>query len=101
TALQTSALIFLGAATPAEAATSGAPQTGTAQPQTTVSTQPSTVIKVNQANQPSTESSNIVVTGSRIRRPNLESVVPVTSIQGEKFFQTGQTSVGDAFNALP
>jgi outer membrane receptor protein involved in Fe transport len=99
TALQTSALIFIGTSTPASA--QGTAPTGTAQPQTTVSTQPSTVIKVNQANQPSTESSNIVVTGSRIRRPNLESVVPVTSIQGEKFFQTGQTSVGDALNDLP
>src|SRR5688500_3527620 len=34
----------------------------------------------------------IVVTGSRIRRPNLESVVPVTSVTGEEFFETGQTS---------
>jgi outer membrane receptor protein involved in Fe transport len=43
----------------------------------------------------------IVVTGSRIRRPNIESVVPVTSIGGEEFFQTGQVSVGDVLNELP
>lgn len=43
----------------------------------------------------------IVVTGSRIRRPNLDSPVPVTSIQGEEFFQTGRTSVGDTLNDLP
>ncbi len=43
----------------------------------------------------------IVVTGSRIRRPNLESVVPVTSVGGEEFFQTGQTSIGDVLNELP
>ena len=43
----------------------------------------------------------IVVTGSRIRRPNLESTVPVTSIQGEEFFQTGNVSVGDTLNQLP
>lgn len=45
--------------------------------------------------------SDIVVTGSRIRRPNLDSPVPVTSIGGEEFFQQGQTNVGDTLNELP
>jgi outer membrane receptor protein involved in Fe transport len=44
---------------------------------------------------------NLVVTGSRIRRPNLESTIPITSVGGEEFFQTGQTSVGDVLNELP
>jgi outer membrane receptor protein involved in Fe transport len=43
----------------------------------------------------------IVVTGSRIRRPNLESPLPVTSISGEEFFETGNVSVGDTLNDLP
>ncbi|MCA0207842.1 MAG: TonB-dependent receptor [Proteobacteria bacterium] len=43
----------------------------------------------------------IVVTGSRIRRPNLESTVPITSITGESFFQQGQTNIGDTLNDLP
>jgi outer membrane receptor protein involved in Fe transport len=43
----------------------------------------------------------ITVTGSRIRRPNIESAVPITSIGGEEFFQQGQTSVGDTLNDLP
>lgn len=43
----------------------------------------------------------IIVTGSRIRRPNLESTVPITSVSGEEFFQTGKTSVGDVLNELP
>ncbi|MGH6651112.1 MAG: TonB-dependent receptor domain-containing protein [Sphingopyxis sp.] len=43
----------------------------------------------------------IVVTGSRIRRPNLESTVPITSIAGETFFQQGQTNIGDTLNDLP
>ena len=43
----------------------------------------------------------IVVTGSRIKRPNLESVVPITSVGGEEFFETGRTSVGDVLNDLP
>ena len=47
------------------------------------------------------EDQNIVVTGSRIRRPGIESPVPVTTIQGGEFFQTGSTSVGDVLNQLP
>jgi outer membrane receptor protein involved in Fe transport len=43
----------------------------------------------------------IVVTGSRIKRPNLESTVPITSITGEQFYQQGQTSIGDTLNDLP
>jgi outer membrane receptor protein involved in Fe transport len=43
----------------------------------------------------------ITVTGSRIRRPNLESSVPVTSIGGEQFIQQGDVSVGDTLNELP
>lgn len=46
-------------------------------------------------------SAEIIVTGTRIRRPNLESTVPITSVEGESFFQTGQTSVGDVLNELP
>lgn len=57
------------------------------------------------ANQTAADDANvddtIVVTGSRIRRPNLDSAVPVTSIGGEEFFQTGKTSVGDTLNELP
>lgn len=43
----------------------------------------------------------ILVTGSRIARPNLESTVPISTVVGEEFFQTGQTSVGDVLNELP
>lgn len=43
----------------------------------------------------------IVVTGSRIGRPNLESTVPITSVGGNEIFQTGNTSVGDLLNDLP
>ena len=44
---------------------------------------------------------DIVVTGSRIRRPNIESNVPVTSISGEELFQQGQNNIGDTLNDLP
>ncbi|MGH6614668.1 TonB-dependent receptor domain-containing protein [Sphingomonas sp.] len=57
------------------------------------------------ASEPATDQAEseeaIVVTGSRIRRPNLESTVPITSISGEQFFQQGQTNIGDTLNDLP
>lgn len=43
----------------------------------------------------------ITVTGTRIRRPNLESPLPVTSVGGQEFFQTGNISVGDKLAELP
>jgi outer membrane receptor protein involved in Fe transport len=43
----------------------------------------------------------IVVTGSRIRRPNLDSPVPITSISAEELAQTGDVNVGDRLNDLP
>lgn len=43
----------------------------------------------------------IVVTGSRIRAPNLESTVPVTVVSGAELFETGAVSVGDILNDLP
>ncbi|MGN7998166.1 TonB-dependent receptor domain-containing protein [Sphingomonas sp. 22176] len=48
-----------------------------------------------------TAGQDIVVTGSRIASPNLTSVVPVTSVRGEEFFQSGQISIGDQLNQLP
>jgi outer membrane receptor protein involved in Fe transport len=53
------------------------------------------------ANSPGNADAGIVVTGSRIRRPNLESTVPITSLGGEEFFQQGQNNIGDALNELP
>jgi outer membrane receptor protein involved in Fe transport len=44
---------------------------------------------------------NVEVTGTRIRRPNLDSAVPVTSISGAEFFERGSTNVGDTLNELP
>ena len=43
----------------------------------------------------------VVVTGSRIARPNLESPVPVTSVSGDELFQNGDTAIGDTLNDLP
>jgi len=49
---------------------------------------------------PASESA-ITVTGTRIRRPNLESTVPITSITGDSILQNGDTNVGEALNDLP
>lgn len=46
-------------------------------------------------------SEQLVVTGTRIGRPNLESTVPITSITGADLAQTGRTSIGDVLNDLP
>jgi outer membrane receptor protein involved in Fe transport len=53
------------------------------------------------ANCAPTDTQAITVTGSRIRRPNLESPLPVTSVGGEEFFQTGDVSIGDKLAELP
>lgn len=45
--------------------------------------------------------SAIVVTGSRIKRPNLESNVPVTTVTAEDLTSQGDVNVGDALNDLP
>lgn len=102
TALQTGALAF--AASPAFAQT--APATTVQNPPQdaqTNQTLPSKIIPVTRGNSATTSPSdtNIVITGSRIRTPNLQSVVPVTSVQGEQFFQRGNTDIGDALNDLP
>ncbi len=43
----------------------------------------------------------ILVTGSRIRRPNIESNVPITSVSAEDLTSQGDVSIGDALNDLP
>jgi outer membrane receptor protein involved in Fe transport len=94
-------------ATPAFAAAQPAPAptaTATAQPVPEVQTNantPQQVIPVTDAATAPKSDTAIFVTGSRIRRPNLESVVPVTTIQGEQFFQRGTPDIGEALNDLP
>jgi len=53
------------------------------------------------SDQSSMNASDIVVTGSRIVTPNLETAAPITTVRGEEFFETGKTSVGDLLNDLP
>lgn len=43
----------------------------------------------------------IIVTGSRLRSPNLESASPVTVVTAQEFALTGTTRVEDLINSLP
>ncbi len=52
-------------------------------------------------NSPTSTNDQIVVTGSRIRRPNLESNVPITSVSVEELTNRGEVNIGDALNDLP
>ncbi|KQN89792.1 TonB-dependent receptor [Sphingomonas sp. Leaf231] len=47
------------------------------------------------------EAVDVVVTGSRIRRPNEDSPIPITTITPQEILQTGRISIGDALNQLP
>ncbi len=47
------------------------------------------------------ENEAIVVTGSRIARPNLDSPSPITSLSIQELTQTGEVSLGDTLNKLP
>lgn len=47
------------------------------------------------------EENVIIVTGSRIARPNVDSPIPVTSVSAADLTRTGQTSIGDVLNDLP
>jgi outer membrane receptor protein involved in Fe transport len=49
----------------------------------------------------SSDPNAIVVTGSRILRPNLDSTVPVTTIQAVDLIDRGSLSLGDALAELP
>ena len=48
-----------------------------------------------------TSEGTIVVTGTRIRRPNLDSTVPITSVSVDEVMNSGDVSLGDQLNELP
>src|SRR5690606_20034995 len=43
----------------------------------------------------------IMVTGSRIRRPELQSTVPVTNFGGDEIYRQSTPNLGEALNELP
>ena len=102
TALQTGAFIFFAAATPsiAQTSTTTCPLPGSTAPGTAVD--PNCVpADTSPAAVAANTDTSIVVTGSRIRRPNLESAVPITSVATQDLTNRGEVSLGDALNDLP
>ena len=48
-----------------------------------------------------TRNEEITVTGTRIRQPNLQSNIPITSVSAEDLTAQGDVNIGDALNDLP
>jgi outer membrane receptor protein involved in Fe transport len=80
-------------ATPADVANPGANATQIGTPQTQ-----QTDVPANAADQ---RTPDVVVTGSRIARPTLDSPTPVTTLTAADLTRTGVVSVGDVLNDLP
>jgi len=73
-------------------------------PSTGDATQTGTVTQTNNNGTPSDDvgpSDTIVVTGSRIARPALDSSAPITSLSADQLLSRGSLSIGDALNELP
>src|SRR4029453_2817811 len=99
TALQTFAACGLAfIATPAFAQVAAPPTTtgeeSAQQATEAAAAQPTSEVAAQTGQEPTSEQA-IVVTGSRIKRPNLESTIPITSVSGESLIQGGDTNVGD------
>lgn len=62
---------------------------------------PETEILDEDAENDAVDSAPIIVTGTRIRRPNLTTPVPVTSVSIDEVIGGGEVSLGDALNDLP
>ncbi len=64
--------------------------------------QPDNVTGAAQGTAPTTEGDQaIVVTGSRIRRPNFDSPQPTVVLGGEQIEERGYTNLADALEELP
>lgn len=104
TFLSATALSSLTFALPAAAQTStDQVAAASAAPAAQAQAQPQTTPDVSADGTPVTDQDDksIVVTGSRIRSPNAESTVPITSITAAEIFESGRVQIGDVLNDLP
>ena len=53
------------------------------------------------ATQPADETADVVFTGSRIARPELQASVPIQSVSLERIQQTGAANIQDVLATLP
>ena len=94
---QALALLGAGVFIAAPAAAQDAPAAASNETQPSASQQPVTEGTVAEAD----SSDEIVVTGSRIARPDLEAPSPVTTVSSEQFDLTGTVTVETLLNELP
>ena len=96
------ALLALGVATAQAADSTSSSDVVTTGGQGAVSTPASGGIKtVTAAADATAQTAEIVVTGSRIPRPNLTSVSPINAVTHQEFQLQGHTDVIDLLNTLP
>lgn len=97
--LSATALVGVLATLPATAYAKAddAPQTATATAAAQDAAQPAPAAQDTNGD----ESTQVVVTGSRIARTTLDSPAPITQVTANELFNRGQISVGDALNDLP
>lgn len=62
---------------------------------------PTSEVQLESGQSPQGDSDEILVTGTRIRSPNLVAPVPITSVGAQDLLDSGSLSVGDALNELP
>lgn len=101
TALQTGAFILLASAAPAFAQTPSSATCPANQGAAQAVPCDPTQAPQSPAAKAAESDTSIVITGSRIRRPNLASTVPITSISAQDLTTRGEVSLGDALNDLP
>lgn len=90
----------LQTATP-QASTAPASDLGTPDGNTLQGDQAGTSAVADQDTPPAGRSADIVVTGSRVSRPNITSAAPVTTVTAEDIKQTGAINVEDVLRRLP
>ncbi|MDR6790535.1 outer membrane receptor protein involved in Fe transport [Sphingomonas sp. BE138] len=64
-------------------------------------TQQQTDASATEASSGSVGEGDVVVTGSRIRRPNDDSTIPISTVTAAELAVTGRVSIGDTLNNLP
>ena len=79
--------------------TGGAFAAGLAANSAQAQTAPTKVAAADEAETPAL--TEVVVTGSRIATPNLDSISPLTAVTSEEIKQTGVTRIEDLINSLP
>jgi outer membrane receptor protein involved in Fe transport len=96
--------VTAAAATPAfaQSSTTPPPDQTTTSTTTTPQTPPTSGDATNQSGTTdATGEKTIYITGSRIRRPDLESTVPVAILRSEDIYESANPNVGETLNNLP